>query len=93
MQLVFKDNGLYLTQAELDVFNKEIQKNYKQANLCNACTKKETCNTLLVQSPCPQISFSMNYFDLLQLKDLVEGAITQVQLKSIFSAHNIKTKF
>ena len=92
VQLVFKDNGLYLTETELKYFSAEIKKNYKKANLCNACIKNKECNTLLVQSPCPQISFAMNYIDLIKLKDLVEGTINQVQLKSIFKTLNIQTK-
>lgn len=80
VQLVFRDTGLFLSKEELLRFSKNIGRSMEHHSICGTCPKKETCRSILVESPVPQITFAMNSEELLNVQDLVEGTLFQLNL-------------
>ncbi|SHJ25781.1 hypothetical protein [Pseudozobellia thermophila] len=80
VQLVFRDTGLFVTKEELLQFSKNIRRSIKHYQMCGSCPKKETCRSILVESPVPQITFAMNTEELGNVQDLVEGTLFQLNL-------------
>ena len=92
VQLVFRNTGMFLNHEELLEFHKEIDRIYNMPKNCRNCIKNRTCNTLLLQTPCPQISFALNYKELLDVQDLVKGTLIQLELNLYLIHQNINTK-
>lgn len=84
VQLIFRDTGLLLTGEELVKFSADIEKvfNESQEFLCKDCQVQGACRSLLLDSPAPQVTFSVSYEELLDLKDLVGGTLFQLNLDS-----------
>ena len=85
VQFVFRDIGIYLTPKEIVVFSEKIKESICSNGLCDACKKDETCRALLVETPAPQVSIAVNYKELTQLRDLVEGTLFQLGLNRMIS--------
>ena len=80
VQLVFRETGFYLTFSELKTFAKNIDIAC-QKNGCEGCSMQNKCHKFLLKTPLNQVDLAISQSELSQIKDLVEGAIFQVQLK------------
>ncbi|MDO6519772.1 hypothetical protein [Zobellia uliginosa] len=82
IQIVFRDTGLLLTEKELVQFQKNIECTMNSNALCKDCQQHETCRSLLLDTPAPQITLAMNLQELNAVHDLVEGTLFQLNLDS-----------
>lgn len=89
VQLVFRNTGLFLTSSELMHFFKQIEATINSPNMCKDCRHNESCKSLLLQTPAPQISFAVSYIELKKIRDLVKGALVQLELENVFKDNAI----
>ncbi|PHS67957.1 MAG: hypothetical protein COB12_01705 [Flavobacterium sp.] len=90
IQLVFRNTGLYLTSDELIQFSENIEKALEKPMLCNDCKENDSCKSLLLETPAPQISFAMSYIELKDVQDLIKGTLFQLGLDKILEKQLIK---
>ena len=90
IQLVFRDAGFYLTFNELTHFSELIAKALSQPSACKDCKKNKSCQSILMETPLPQISFIMAHHELVQMQDLIEGTLFQFGLNELLNQHLIK---
>ncbi|WP_276167642.1 hypothetical protein [Zobellia alginiliquefaciens] len=82
VQIVFRDTGLLLTQSELLQFKKNIECTQKMNSPCEECHQHDTCRSLLLDTPAPQITLAMNRTELDAVHDLIDGTLFQLNLDS-----------
>lgn len=84
VQLIFKETCLLLSKEELLLFSGNIERVLSQGQQlrCADCKGERSCRSLLLDSPAPQIAFSVSYNEVLNLKDLVDGTLFQWNLTS-----------
>ncbi|MBT2162112.1 hypothetical protein [Zobellia barbeyronii] len=80
IQIVFRDTGLLLTRNELEKFQKNIECTMSSNTQCVDCNQHDTCRSLLLDTPAPQITLAMNLTELNAVQDLVEGTLFQLNL-------------
>ncbi|MGJ8735677.1 hypothetical protein [Zobellia laminariae] len=80
IQIVFRDTGLLLTRNELEKFQKNIESTMNSNTPCADCNQHDTCRSLLLDTPAPQITLAMNLTELNAVQDLVEGTLFQLNL-------------
>ena len=90
IQVIFRDTGLYLTVKELAIFSKLIDKALSKPLLCTDCKRKESCNSILLETPIPQVSFVMAHHELLDMQDLMNGTLFQFGLDNVLQKQTIK---
>lgn len=90
IQLIFRNTGLYLTSDELIQFSEHIENALKKPLLCNDCKESNSCKSLLLKTPAPQISFAMSYIELKDVQDLVKGTLFQLGLDKMLENQMIK---
>jgi len=83
IQLVFKDTGMMLSKTDLKQFLGYIKHPENSAPPCATCSKSSYCKPLLVNSPAKEVCFVMNIEDLKSVKDLVEGALFNLDLNAL----------
>lgn len=89
IQLVFNDTGLFLTLEELTAFNKNIRFALKTQTTCADCKSKNTCRSLLLETPIPQISFAVSKKDLVSLQNLTEGTLFNLGMNNVLNTNGI----
>lgn len=89
IQIVFRHTGLFLTPNELIQFSDNIENTLKNSCLCCDCIENNSCKLLLLEAPNPQTSFSMTYFELKEIQDLIKGTLFQLGLNNILKQKNI----
>ncbi|CAM3555118.1 hypothetical protein ZORO111903_19650 [Zobellia roscoffensis] len=82
VQIVFRDTGLLLSQNELVQFKRNIECTMKSNSPCIDCQQHDTCRSLLLDTPAPQITLAMNQKELSAVQDLVDGTLFQLNLDS-----------
>jgi len=82
IQIVFRDTGLLLTHNELEKFQKNIECTMKSNTPCVECHQHDTCRSLLLDTPAPQITLAMNSQELNAVQDLVDGTLFQLNLNT-----------
>ncbi|MUH36694.1 hypothetical protein D9O36_12645 [Zobellia amurskyensis] len=82
VQIVFRDTGLLLSQNELEQFKKNIECTMNSDAHCNDCNQHETCRSLLLDTPAPQITLAMSMQELDAVQDLIEGTLFQLNLNT-----------
>ncbi len=82
IQIVFRDTGFLLTKKELARFSNKIEHTIKENSVCNCCTKKEVCRSLLLETPVPQVSLAVSKNELSAIQDLIEGTLFQLNMDS-----------
>lgn len=82
VQMVFRDTGLLLSFEELVRFSQNIKCSIKQGhqNLCKDCQHNDSCRSLLLDTPAPQVSLAISQKELYAIRDLVEGTLFQLNL-------------
>ncbi|HLT52121.1 MAG TPA: DUF6686 family protein [Arenibacter sp.] len=80
VQLVFRDMGMLLTRKELIYFSQCIKGVGRDHYLCEQCSQQESCRTLLLSIPSPQITLALNVKELKAIEDLVTGSLFQLNL-------------
>lgn len=85
VQLVFRDMGMLLTRRELQYFSECIRRAEKDRHSCNHCTQQETCRTLLVSTPAPQVTLALNVKELGAIGNLVNGCLFQLELEDLIN--------
>jgi hypothetical protein len=78
-QLVFKDTGFYLNLKEILVFANHVNE-ASACHACSCCPKKAKCKSILVKTPSSKIDLAVNIEELNLIKDLIEGALFQINL-------------
>ena len=89
VQLVFRNTGMLLSCNELNEFSLHIKKALKNSLNCNTCVLQEKCKSLLLETPAKQISFAMNYKELNEINELVNGAVFNLHFDSILKKNSI----
>jgi len=91
VQLIFRDIGLLLTPTEIQYFSKCINETLQsgKSNLCEDCTVKGECRSLLLNSPAHQITFAVSFQEAVEIKDLINGTLFKLQLDSFFDEMGI----
>ncbi|MDF4220345.1 hypothetical protein PXC01_02025 [Maribacter sp. M208] len=86
VQVIFRDIGLLLTLSELRHFSKCIADTIKngKGNLCGDCKTKESCRSLLLNTPAHQITFAVSYQEAIEVRDLISGTLFKLELDSFF---------
>ncbi|WP_289041376.1 hypothetical protein [uncultured Zobellia sp.] len=82
IQIVFRDTGLLLSLNELEQFKKNIECTKNSNAMCSECGQHETCRSLLLDTPAPQITLAMNKKELDAVHDLVDGTLFQLNLNN-----------
>jgi len=90
IQLVFRNTGLFLTLKELQHFSNLIEKTLTKPLTCNDCKKNNSCKSILLESPIPQISYVMTHHELLEIQDLINGTLFQFGLDDVLKKQVIK---
>ncbi|VXB43596.1 hypothetical protein [Maribacter litoralis] len=92
VQVIFRDIGLLLTSSELRYFSKCIANTVEngKGHLCSDCKSKETCRSLLLNSPAHQISFAVSYQEAIEIRDLINGTMFRLELDSFFGELGIE---
>lgn len=81
IQIIFRSTGLDLTRSELNMFAKQIDASLENPKLCGDCKLKESCKSILLPSPAPQVSFAMSFLELQQMQDLLTGTLFQLNVE------------
>ncbi|WP_396632838.1 hypothetical protein [Maribacter sp. R86514] len=86
VQVIFRDIGLLLTQSELRHFSKCIADTVEngKGHLCGDCKTKETCRSLLLNTPAYQVTFAVSYQEAVEVRDLINGTLFKLELDSYF---------
>ncbi|MBU2900731.1 hypothetical protein [Maribacter dokdonensis] len=92
VQVIFRDIGLLLTTSELRYFSKCIAHTIEngKGNLCGDCKSKESCRSLLLNSPAHQITFAVSYQEAIEIRDLINGTMFRLELDSFFGELGIE---
>ncbi len=90
IQLVFRDTGVYLTLKELTHFSDLIDRALSKSLTCKDCKKNKSCKSILLETPVPQVSFVMTHHELLDMQDLIKGALFQFGLDDVLQKQIIK---
>jgi hypothetical protein len=92
VQVIFRDIGLLLTQSELRHFSKCIADTIEsgKGNLCGDCKTRETCRSLLLNTPAHQITFAVSYQEAIEVRDLINGTLFKLDLDSYFGELGIE---
>lgn len=85
VQLVFRDTGMLLTKKELVYFSKCIKGVGRDHYRCEGCPHQESCRTLLLSTPAPQITLALNAKELEAIEDLVSGSLFQLNLNDFIN--------
>ncbi len=85
--MVFRDTGLLLSVEELVRFSHNIKCTFKEGerNLCEDCKNNDSCRSLLLDTPAPQVTLALSRNELYAVQDLVEGTLFQLNLDSILN--------
>lgn len=81
VQMVFKETGFYLTENQLRSFADTIS-NSCPDDCCEGCGIKMQCHKFLLKTPIPEIDMAVTLNEYLQIKDLVSGALFNIDLMS-----------
>lgn len=81
INFVFNNMALHLTEVEVIIFAKHIETALNK--LINNCCSNNLETLMFLETPAPQVSFTMGYEDLLLIQNLVEGALSELGLDSI----------
>jgi len=91
-QLVFRNTGMLLNEKELFQFSVLIQKAINNSLDCNNCSLNKKCKSILLETPSEQINFAVNYKELQNIADLVNGTIFNLNLTKMLSSLDITKK-
>jgi hypothetical protein len=79
VQLVFRETGFYLSGNEVQDFAVIIDSTFNEMG-CKGCSHKGQCHKFLLKTPLNQVDLAVNHQELIQIKDLVEGALFHAKL-------------
>ena len=88
-QIIFRDTGMLLIDQELKEFLRYIQNSLVNTLACNNCIHKNNCKSILLETPAEQISFAVNYEELLSIENLVKGTLFNLELNALLDHHTI----
>lgn len=92
VQLIFRDIGFLLTPNELQYFSKCINETLQsgKGNLCGDCKTKESCRSLLLNTPAHQITVAVSFQEVVEIRDLINGTLFKLELDSFFNELGIE---
>lgn len=79
IQLVFKETGFYLSLNEMREFANITGKACLNMG-CGECGFRNKCHRFLLKTPFKEIDLAVSGNELLQIKDLIEGALFNMEL-------------
>jgi len=77
--VVFKETGFCLTKHQLREFAETINSSCPE-DACEGCGMKMQCHKFLLKTPIAEIDLAVTFNDYLQIKDLVSGALFNIDL-------------
>ncbi|WP_324024881.1 hypothetical protein QSV08_16870 [Maribacter sp. BPC-D8] len=92
VQVIFRDIGLLLTKSELRHFSKCIADTVENGKdtICGDCKTKDSCRSLLLNTPAHQITFAVSYQEAIEVRDLINGTMFKLELDSYFGELGIE---
>lgn len=78
INIVFNNTALHLTEKEVVIFETYITKALSRPHSCKDCCDGIPCRSMLLETPIPQISFSMSYVELLSIQDLIKKVLFEL---------------
>lgn len=84
VQVIFRETGFYLTYNEIAEFSYIIN-NINESTECSACEKINKNCKLLLKTPFEGLEMAVSQNELLDIKDLIEGALFKIRLKQYLS--------
>ncbi|MCG2610171.1 hypothetical protein LZZ90_01470 [Flavobacterium sp. SM15] len=81
VQLVFKESGFYLSESDLLKFAHELDATCSKIG-CSDCKFQNSCQRYLLRTPFEGMELAVSANEALLIKDLVEGALFQLQLST-----------
>ncbi|NAS12451.1 hypothetical protein [Poritiphilus flavus] len=81
VQLVFRDSCILLSPEELHKFYDSISTLATEPPLCSDCKENDSCRSLLLETPIPQLCFAVSYKELQGISDLIRGTLFQLDLE------------
>jgi len=79
VQVVFKETGFYLSLPQIREFTVIIENTCKNMK-CTGCTNSGDCRKFLLKTPFEQLDLAVCKSELLQIKDLMEGALFNFEM-------------
>lgn len=80
VQIVFKETGFYFSQKEIRDFALIIDETIEDLECCEGCSRR--CHRFLLKTPLQQVDLAVTRIELEQIKDLVEGTLFVMGLRS-----------
>ncbi|SFD24570.1 hypothetical protein [Algibacter pectinivorans] len=78
LNLVFNNTALHLTEVEMLIFSGHIETALNKLIKINNTSDQE--HLMHLETPTPQVSFIVNYEELICVQNLVEGALFELEL-------------
>lgn len=78
--LIFKNANLNLSYHELKFFRDEIIEAIERPLTC--CENSKDCSSIMLITPLPNLRFVFSYNELIQLEEVVSGALFQLNLSN-----------
>ncbi|KAA5823668.1 hypothetical protein FPF71_13300 [Algibacter amylolyticus] len=80
INLVFNNTALHFTALELLTFLQHIETSINK--LITTCNSNNQEQLMLLETPAPQVSFVLNYEDLIGIENLVIGTLYELELNT-----------
>ncbi len=81
INIIFNSTVLHFSEDELVFFSEHIQRALKAP--FTSRDDSHTCKSIILQTPFKQVSFAINYAELLAVEDLVKGTLFEMELHTI----------
>ena len=78
--LIFKNANMNLSFYELKFFKDEISSALERP--LNCCENSKDCSSIILITPLPNLRFVFSYNELIQLEEVVSGALFQLNLSN-----------
>ncbi|WP_298904563.1 hypothetical protein [uncultured Psychroserpens sp.] len=85
IQLVFRNTGLYFRYEELISFSHCINSAFKEFSQYSGCEANGLCRPIVLQTPCPEVSFAINKTELRGIHDLLKGTLFHLDFDNILN--------
>lgn len=86
IQLVFRNTGLQLSKDELIEFSNLIFQTEQINSPCQNCSNSKGCQSILLQTPLPQLNIVVSTNELIAAKDLIAGTMFHWNLNNLLNS-------
>ncbi len=85
IELVFRDTGLSLKYNDIKTMYATVKSVINKSSVCKDCVNNSECRHLLLEIPKIRVCFAMNYFEMMEMLDLLKGTLFQIELRELFA--------